>query len=607
MQERIHRKAACHLLSGFVLLTAAAHAVAMSAQEVYARAAASVAALEIVDADGQRVGERSATWIGENRLVTACEGLQIGMALRLRAGPDSVPAQLGTRDRRRNLCELQTTLAGHALVQETASPQVGQRVFAVSNALGLGIGISEGVVAGLRREGSEPLIQFTAPISPGSEGGALLDDRGRLIAILDYRRRDGQNVNFGAPVAWLADMAARAAADAVRLAELDRGHALARQEQWPALAALASQWLATQPGQPDALRFAAEAARALNQSTAELQAWRALREALPQDVEAGLDLGQALLQQSLLAEATTLARQLVAEHAGEARTHWLLARTLHAGRDLDGAEAAYRRALAENPWLVSAYSGLAALAQARDDHAAAVAIFSRLSGLYPGEIWPRQQLIGALLRAQDVARAHAELQNLPPAYADSAEGWYLRGVVAAQLDRPQAAVQALHNSVERAPPQDKAWALAELGRALAGQERYPEAIATLRDAVQRAPDSLRWRLMLGDALRLGGRAEEALGIAQQLVAEQPGAAAQWMLLGQTLIRLDRHAQALPALERALQLEPRNATLWASLVLVRQNLGQRAAAAQAVRGLRELDPARADLAYRNHVLPFEELR
>ena len=55
MQERIHRKAACHLLSGFVLLTAAAHAVAMSAQEVYARAAASVAALEIVDADGQRV------------------------------------------------------------------------------------------------------------------------------------------------------------------------------------------------------------------------------------------------------------------------------------------------------------------------------------------------------------------------------------------------------------------------------------------------------------------------------------------------------------------------------------------------------------------------
>ncbi|CAN7197826.1 tetratricopeptide repeat protein [Pseudorhodoferax sp. LjRoot39] len=607
MHFQDHRHAAWRGFAGLVLLGLAQQACALSAQQVYARAAASVVALDILDADGQRIAERSATRVGEGRFVTACEDLQSGATLQLRAGQDTAPAQLGARDRERNLCELLAAQAGPPLVPQPVLPQAGQRVFAISNALGLGVGISEGVVAGLRQDAAGSLIQFTAPISPGSEGGALLDAQGQLIAILDYRRRDGQNVNFGAPVAWLQELAARAAADAAQLARLDAGHALARQAQWPALAAHAAQWLAAQPGQADALRFAAEAARALRQPTEELNAWRALRRARPQDVEAGLDLAQALLLQEQLAEAGTLARQLVVEHAGEAQTHWLLARALHANGDLDAAESAYRRALAANPWLVGAYRGLATLAQARNDHGAAVAIFARLSGLYPDEVWPRQQLVGALLRAQDFARAHTELQNLPPAQTDNAEAWALRGVVAARMGRPEAAVQALRTSLAREPQQDQAWVQAELGAALVGLERYPEAIAALREAVRSAPDSTLWRVRLADTLRLGGRATEALAIAQQLTAEQADSAAHWGLLGRVLVTLDRHAEALPALERALQTDARDADLWAPLVLVHQNLGQHPQAAEALRRLRERDPARADLVYRSLVLPYGENR
>ncbi|HVR50945.1 MAG TPA: tetratricopeptide repeat protein [Pseudorhodoferax sp.] len=601
------RRTAWHGLASLVLLGLAQQASALSAQQVYAQAAASVAALDILDAEGQRVGERSATQIADGRFVTACEDLQAGATLRLRVGTDTLPAQLGARDRERNLCEVLAPRTGPVLAQQPALPQVGARVFALSNALGLGVGISEGVVAGVRHDTTGSLIQFTAPISPGSEGGALLDAQGRLLAILDYRRRDGQNVNFGAPVAWLAELAPRAAADAAQLARLDNGHALARAAQWPALATHAAQWLALQAGQADALRFAAEAARAQQQPEVELKAWRALRRARPQDVEAGLDLAQALLQQEQLAEATMLARQLVAEHAGEARTHWLLARALHAGGELDAAQVSYRRALAENPWLVAPYRGLAALAQAREDHRTAVAIFTRLSGLYPDEAWPRQQLISALLRARELARAHTELQNLPPVQADSAQGWYLRGMVASRMGRPEAAVQALRTSLARDPEQDSAWVQAELGTALVALERYPEAIAALRAAVHSEPASTRWRALLADTLRSGGRAQEGLAIAQALTAEQPGSAAHWGLLGRTLIALDRHAEALPATERALQSDARDAGLWAQLVLVRQNLGQHPRAAEALRRLRELDPARADLAYRSLVLPYEASR
>lgn len=607
MQYPTQPRAAGWSLAGLLLLGLAPKVSALSAQQVYAQAAASVAALDILDAEGQRVGERSATQIADGRFVTACEDLQAGATLRLRVGTDTWPAQLGARDRERNLCEVRAPRTGPVLVQQPALPQVGARVFALSNALGLGVGISEGVVAGVRQDAAGSLIQFTAPISPGSEGGALLDAQGRLIAVLDYRRRDGQNVNFGAPVAWLAELAPRAAADAAQLARLDNGHALARAAQWPALATHAAQWLAVQPGQPDALRFAAEAADAQQQPEEALKAWRALRRARPQDVEAGLDLAQALLQQEQLAEATGLARQLVAEHAGEARTHWLLARALHASGELDAAQASYRRALKENPWLVAPYRGLAALAQARGDHGTAVAIFTRLSGLYPDEAWPRQQLISALLRAQQTTRAHAELQNLPPDQADSAQGWYLRGVVALRMGRPEAAVQALRTGLARDPAQDSAWVQAELATALAALERYPEAIAAMRSAVRDEPASTRLRALLADTLRSGGRATEALAIAQAVAAEQPDRAAHWDLLGRILIALDRHDEALPAIERALQIDARDAGLWAQLVLVHQNRGQHAQAAEALRRLRELDPGRAELAYRSLVLPYEESR
>lgn len=593
--------------AGLALLGAAFQAFSLSPQQVHARTVNSVAALTILGADGQRIDERSATQIGPGQFVTVCEDIEAAMTLRLRVGGEDATAQLGARDRERNLCELRTQHAlGQAVAMQAGLPQTGQRVFAVSNALGLGVGISEGVVAGVRQDAAGMLIQFTAAVSPGSEGGALLDAEGRLIAILDYSRRDGQNVNFGAPVAWLAEVAPRAAAASAQLARLDAGHALARQAQWQALAAHAAQWRAEQPDQADALRFVAEAARALQRPEEEVTAWRALRRVRPQDAQAGLDLVQAVLQHGQQAEATTLARQLVAEHGGEARTHWLLARALHAGGELEAAESSYRRALALNPWLVVAYRGLAALAQARQDPGTAVAIFARLSGLYPDEAWPRQQLVGALVQAQDFTRAYTELQLLPPAHADSAETWYLRGLVASRMGRPEAAVQALRTSLAR-DAQGSAWVHADLGRALAMLERHPESIAALREAVQREPDTARWRLLLADALRGGGRAEEALGMAQRLVAEQPDSAANWALQGRVLVWLDRHAEALPAIERALQIDARDAALWGTLALVHQNLGQHPQAAQAVRRLRELDADRADLVYRSLVLPYEEAR
>lgn len=579
--------------------------LALSPPEIHARAVRSVAALELLDEAGQSTSAVSAVHLGGRRFVSVCENVDQAARLQLRLGQRQALARVAVRDRERNLCLLDADEAlGEPMALRAGLPGAGERVFAVSNALGLGVGISDGVVAGTRNGPQGRMLQFTAPISPGSEGGALVDADGRLVAVLDYRRRDGQNVNFGAPVAWLDEIAARAEAVAEQRARFDTGSALARQAQWPALAEHATRWLAAQPDQPDALRFAAQAAHMQQRPDDELAARSTLHRLQPGDLQAGLDLAELLLQQGRQAQALQLGRQLVAEHAGEARAHWLLARALHEDGALDAAEAAYRQALALDPWLVPAYRGLAWLARSRGDWATAAAGFSRLSGLYPQEAWPRLQLVQTLVQAGQYARAHAELQQLPAAHADSAEAWVLRGMLLGRSGRFEGAVQALRHALARAP-QAEAAVHAELGRVLAAMQRYPEAIAAFQDAVRSEPAATHWQLLLAEQLGHGGRAEEGLQVIHTLAAAEVEDASRGAVQGFLLARLDRHAEAVPALERALQRDPRQTRAWVLLVRSHQQLGQRQQARQAHQRLRELDAATADSLERMWIRPFEE--
>lgn len=87
--------------------------------------------------------------------------------------------------------------------------RVGDRVFAIGSPRGLQLTLSEGLVSGLRKSDDVyPYVQTSAPISPGSSGGALISSTGELIGITSFIYRDSQNLNFAAPVDWLHDFAA---------------------------------------------------------------------------------------------------------------------------------------------------------------------------------------------------------------------------------------------------------------------------------------------------------------------------------------------------------------------------------------------------------------
>ena len=75
----------------------------------------------------------------------------------------------------------------------------GQRVVAIGSPLGLMNTFSDGIISGFRNIGTKDFIQTTAPISPGSSGGALLNMYGELIGITSAGYIDGQNINLAIP------------------------------------------------------------------------------------------------------------------------------------------------------------------------------------------------------------------------------------------------------------------------------------------------------------------------------------------------------------------------------------------------------------------------
>lgn len=72
----------------------------------------------------------------------------------------------------------------------------GQKVVAIGSPLGLFNSVSDGIISGFRKIQDVDMIQFTAPTSHGSSGGAVLNMQGEVIGISTAGIDNGQNINL---------------------------------------------------------------------------------------------------------------------------------------------------------------------------------------------------------------------------------------------------------------------------------------------------------------------------------------------------------------------------------------------------------------------------
>ena len=105
-------------------------------------------------------------------------------------------------DKKADLVKLAVTIPGgtpHYLQVSSNRPVVGEHVLTVGSPLGLEQSVSEGLLSAIRNiRGRGEFLQISAPISPGSSGGPVVNLKGEVIGVATFQVR-GQNINFAAP------------------------------------------------------------------------------------------------------------------------------------------------------------------------------------------------------------------------------------------------------------------------------------------------------------------------------------------------------------------------------------------------------------------------
>jgi S1-C subfamily serine protease len=189
-------------------------AAATDASALYDKLSPIVWRVVVVTPNGKKIG--SAVVIGDEKVVTNCHVLSDGVAAAIVHGNMSYGARLTEPDAERDLCVL--SVEGlhlpAAQVAPLASLKIGQHVYAIGSPFARENTMSDGLISGFVRDPDRGItsIQISAPISAGSSGGGLFDERGRLIGITARQISPSQaeNINFAIPAEWIADVPERA-------------------------------------------------------------------------------------------------------------------------------------------------------------------------------------------------------------------------------------------------------------------------------------------------------------------------------------------------------------------------------------------------------------
>lgn len=193
----------------------ASAAQAQTAQEIAKKAFRSTVLLVMEDANGQPLSLGSGFFVRDGEIASnlhVVEGAARGYAKLVGEKTKYDIEGITAVDSERDLVVLK--IAGgpsqSLSLGNSEAVQVGEPVYAVGNPQGLEGTFSQGILSSIREVGTDKLLQITAPISPGSSGGPVLNEKGEVIGVSVATFRGGQNLNFAIPSDYLRTLVAKA-------------------------------------------------------------------------------------------------------------------------------------------------------------------------------------------------------------------------------------------------------------------------------------------------------------------------------------------------------------------------------------------------------------
>ncbi len=178
----------------------------LSAEQIYKKVSGAVVVVYAYDDNNELAAQGSGVVLNDKGyVVTNYHVLSGNSSLKILHGKEIVPyVDIIGIDVEKDILILKIEAKKFPAVTigDSKSLNIGQRVYAIGSPMGLENSISEGIISGLRSvdELKRNFIQMTASISPGSSGGAVVNDKGDLIGISTLTAREGQNLNFAIPI-----------------------------------------------------------------------------------------------------------------------------------------------------------------------------------------------------------------------------------------------------------------------------------------------------------------------------------------------------------------------------------------------------------------------
>ena len=191
----------------------------LSVSDIVAQSAAAVVTIKTFDATGRPTGLGSGFRVASGRVVTNAHVIAGASRIEMFDNTEQLLGSAG-------FAEVVSTTVDLAILPRLGTrsaqlrmaatlPRVGERVVVIGAPEGLTNTVSDGLVSAIRSIDGRVLLQISAPISPGSSGGPVLNTRGEVIGVSVSILREGQNLNFAVP---LADVLAMLASPAGRVA-----------------------------------------------------------------------------------------------------------------------------------------------------------------------------------------------------------------------------------------------------------------------------------------------------------------------------------------------------------------------------------------------------
>ena len=186
-------------------------ALAQTAPQIAEKTLAATVYLEMQDSKGLLLGFGSGFFVRDNLIATnyhVIEGAARGTAKLVGKFTTYTIEGVTATDKTNDLALLKVTAPGIKPLPlgNSTDVKIGETVYVAGNPKGLEGTFSNGIISSLRDKNTKERLQMTAPISPGSSGGPVLNSKGEVIGVSFMTLVGGQNLNFAIPSRYLTEL-----------------------------------------------------------------------------------------------------------------------------------------------------------------------------------------------------------------------------------------------------------------------------------------------------------------------------------------------------------------------------------------------------------------